>query len=213
MNEARWIIVRNWDRFQHYKDRDPPWIKDYTEQLDDPAYLELTGVQRAALQGIRLKYATSRRQVRDSTRLLSRQLNMRVTRETLEALNHAGFIEFSASKPLADCKQDASARATREEAETDKERTARTRANGKPPKTFTEEVRPLINVVDACQHFIEGWGWDETFTEHMMLEEFHRISKSHRTEGSIGAAELQGLKEQWKATRQDRYGIKANLTA
>lgn len=115
MTDARWIVVRNWDRFQHYKDREPPWIKDYTEQLDDPAYLELTGIQRAALQGIRLKYAASRRQVLNDTALLSRQLNMRITRETLDALNHAGFIEFSASKPLADCKQNASVPRAREE--------------------------------------------------------------------------------------------------
>jgi hypothetical protein len=30
-----YLSVRNWDRFQHYKDRRPLWIKFYVELLDD----------------------------------------------------------------------------------------------------------------------------------------------------------------------------------
>ena len=26
-----WIVIPNWDKFQHYKDRDPVWIKLYLE--------------------------------------------------------------------------------------------------------------------------------------------------------------------------------------
>lgn len=70
----------------------------------------------------------------------------------------------------------------------------------------------MIDVVTACQHFIEGRAWDETFDEQAIREEFARIERGRRTEGTIGNA-LPGLLEQWAATRQDRYGIKANLTA
>lgn len=31
----RFLQVRNWDKYQHYKDRSPPWIKFYAELLDD----------------------------------------------------------------------------------------------------------------------------------------------------------------------------------
>jgi hypothetical protein len=33
--------VKNWKRFQHFKDRRPPWIKFYHDLLDDPDWHEL----------------------------------------------------------------------------------------------------------------------------------------------------------------------------
>ena len=26
-----WIVIPNWEKFQHYTDRNPPWVKLYTE--------------------------------------------------------------------------------------------------------------------------------------------------------------------------------------
>ena len=55
MTDLGWIEIPNWDRFQHYRDRDPPWIKFYTELLHDPDYLALSGDQRAILHGLWLR--------------------------------------------------------------------------------------------------------------------------------------------------------------
>lgn len=101
MSGERWIVVRNWQRFQHYKDRNPTWIKNYVELLHDPTYLELPEGCRAILHGLWLEYASSRARVRLDTRSLSRRLALRVTTRQLERLSDAGFIEFSASAPLA----------------------------------------------------------------------------------------------------------------
>ncbi len=35
------IKIKNWSRFQHFKDRNPPWIKLYKEILDDPDWHDL----------------------------------------------------------------------------------------------------------------------------------------------------------------------------
>ena len=35
--------IKNWERFQHFKDRRPPWIKLYRELLDDPDWHDLAG--------------------------------------------------------------------------------------------------------------------------------------------------------------------------
>lgn len=113
MNEL-WIIVRKWNEFQHYTDREPPWIKNYTRLLSDPNYLSLTPHQCAVLHRLWLEYARSSCQLRANTASLSRQLGLRVSSRQLEALNHAGFIEFSASGPLAP-------RARSRETETEKE--------------------------------------------------------------------------------------------
>jgi hypothetical protein len=41
--------VRNWKKFQHYKDRQPPWIKLYTALLDDPKFLALPDAAKGQL--------------------------------------------------------------------------------------------------------------------------------------------------------------------
>jgi len=101
MSDERWIVIPNWDMFQHYKDRDPSWIKTYVSLTASDQYLALSGHRRGALHGIWLEYARSHGQLRFDTLTLSRRLNLRVSTADLEALNHAGFIDVAASKPLA----------------------------------------------------------------------------------------------------------------
>lgn len=97
-----WIIVNNWDRFQHYGDRrQPPWIKLYLALLHDDGFQTLSSSDRSALVQLWMLYAMTGRRVRDDTSKLSRATGQRFTKATLERLNHAGFITISASKPLA----------------------------------------------------------------------------------------------------------------
>lgn len=49
---TRHLAIRNWAKFQHYKDRGPVWIKLYTELLDSPAWLALSDVARAQIVGL-----------------------------------------------------------------------------------------------------------------------------------------------------------------
>ena len=35
--------IKDWSKFQHFKDRTPPWIKLYRDLLDDPDWHELDG--------------------------------------------------------------------------------------------------------------------------------------------------------------------------
>jgi len=99
MSPGDWIIVPNWERFQHYKDRDPSWIKVYTSLLHNDDWLALTDAQKGLLLTIWLEFASAHRSLRVS-RLptLSRPVNVA---RTLKSLSDAGFIELSASKPLA----------------------------------------------------------------------------------------------------------------
>jgi hypothetical protein len=41
--------IKGWDKFQHFKDRRPPWIKLYRDILDDPDWHELDGDTAKAL--------------------------------------------------------------------------------------------------------------------------------------------------------------------
>lgn len=101
--------------FQHYGERDPIWIKNYTRLLSDQAYLDLTWPQTGVLHALWLEYARSGRQLPGDTAALSRRFGKRVPSATLESLNHAGFIVVSASTPLASRYHAASAEKSREE--------------------------------------------------------------------------------------------------
>ena len=94
-----WIIVTDWDTFQHYSDRDPLWIKVYTRLLHNDDWLALTDTEKGFLLTVWLEYASTGGQIRVG-RVPSRIRPANVQR-TLERLNQAGFIELSASKPLA----------------------------------------------------------------------------------------------------------------
>lgn len=109
----RWIEVPDWDKYQHRDalrtpQRIIPWIKSYTALLSKDEYLDLSFHQRGILHGLLIEYAKAQRQLGDSTIRLSKRLGQRVTRRDLEALNDAGFIAFSASRPPARGQQAAS---------------------------------------------------------------------------------------------------------
>lgn len=104
---ARWIVIPNWEKFQHYKTRSgesvmrPEWIKNYGRLLHDDAYLKLTLRQRGILHGIWLLYASSGQQLGSGAAQLGRLLGEDTVRaRDIEALNSAGFIEFSSRPTL-----------------------------------------------------------------------------------------------------------------
>lgn len=43
---------KNWSKFQHYKDRRPPWIRLYHHLIDDPAWWRLSGDDSKCLVAI-----------------------------------------------------------------------------------------------------------------------------------------------------------------
>ena len=124
-NAELWVVIPNWKRFQHYSDRDPTFIKDYVSQLHDDDWMSLSLLERGALQLARLMYAAGDGKLRVNTLLDAISVRGRTGWSILESLNHAGLIEFSASKPLALARS----REKRRE-----EKTARARARGASPK-------------------------------------------------------------------------------
>ena len=44
-----YLRVKNFDQFQHYKDRNPPWIKLYTTTADDYLFSSLPDATKAHL--------------------------------------------------------------------------------------------------------------------------------------------------------------------
>ncbi len=115
------ITPKNWDNFQHYKDRSPAWIKLHRGLLDDFTFSRLPVASRALAPLLWLlasEYEGGK--ITASTDELAFRLRMSHSELTdaLKPLIDSGF--FNASEPLADCKQEAIPEREKEEENIDK---------------------------------------------------------------------------------------------
>lgn len=99
---------KNWQKFQHYKDRSPPWIKLHRELLDDREFMLLPIASKALAPLLWLLASESADGTFDASdeELIFR---LRVTQKDLTGLRpliDKGFFTV-ASGSLAECKQDA----------------------------------------------------------------------------------------------------------
>lgn len=152
---ARYFSIKNFSKFQHYKDRSPPWIKLYNELLDDFEFGCLPDASKAHLILIWLLASRSENRLPYDADWIARRINA-TDGVDLAGLERAGFIvsdqplpvtEHDASNVLALRKQDA--RPEREgetegEGETDG---ARDRA---PARSFRFEGRVIR--IDQSQY-------------------------------------------------------------
>lgn len=227
----RMITIVGWDEFQHYKERDPIWIKNYVRLLRQDEYMDLTPHRRALLHGLWLLYAIKRQALRHHTATLSRELGMRVMTADLEALKQAGFIAFSASKPLAKRYQ-----AARPEKEVEKE--VEKTPNGvlpKPrerdviwdalseeigsPSTKTERSRrgkcvaelreasaSPAQVHERCARWRAGWP-DMTLTDTALVKHWTTLGTLEAHQNGRGVSGAQILREALELERGEREGL------
>lgn len=60
----------------------------------------------------------------------------------------------------------------------------------------------MVDVMEAVRLFVAGAGWDETYAEQAMREEFERIVKSSKTTGTL---DMDAALELWRTERARRY--------
>jgi hypothetical protein len=89
-NAHRFLAVKDWHRFQHYSDRNPPWIKFYTELLSNLDFLQLVEAAQAQLLKLWLLRAQFGRLPNDP-KLIAGKIAT-TGKFHLQALIDAGFI-------------------------------------------------------------------------------------------------------------------------
>jgi len=96
---------KNWEKFQHYKDRRPPWIRLYHSLLDDRAFWALKGDDSKFLVAIWLIASESETGDLPPVEELAFRLRLtkKKTADLLERLKE--WIAYDASKPLAKVEQ------------------------------------------------------------------------------------------------------------
>lgn len=97
MNEPGYLRVRNWEKFQHYKDRRPPWIKFYVELLDDEAH-RLTDKQFGQLAKLFLLAARTDNAILNDPVIIAHQIGTTVKDLELDVLIQKKYLVATASR-------------------------------------------------------------------------------------------------------------------
>lgn len=141
------IIIPSWSRHQHYKERNPPWIKLHKELLDDPEYWALSDFEARVLIAIWLlaSCSTVGGEVHMDGKDIAWRLRLNKSPETmsnvLKNLEKHGFIKVD-SEALAPGKQD-------DIPETEEEKRQRERREAEERKKAEEEARVSKLIADV----------------------------------------------------------------
>lgn len=139
----KFLQVKNFEKFQHYKDRNPPWIKLYNELLDDYEFSCLQDASKLHLLMIWLLASRTNNKIVADERWIANKINA-TEKVNLDDLVKSGFVEIiyenqelrlmgqDDSAMLAGCKQSACLE-TETETETEGEGEKK-----KKPKRFTK---------------------------------------------------------------------------
>jgi hypothetical protein len=87
-----YVQVKDFDRFQHYKDRDPPWIKLYVRILEDYAFAVLPDVHKAHLVLLWVLASKMDNKIPKDPKFVSDKLCAK-TPVDLDALLASGFLQ------------------------------------------------------------------------------------------------------------------------
>ena len=144
------LSVKNFAKFQHYKDRAPPWIKLYNEVLDDYEFGQLPDASKAHLIAIWLLASRYDNKIPADAEWITRRINA-TSPVDISLLVKSGFLEAdqACSEMLADCKQVA-----RPETERERERETETSCSSSAPKktrippTFAPEEKYVKRAIE-----------------------------------------------------------------
>ncbi len=114
------IRVKNWEEYQHYHYRNPPWIKLYRHLLDDYTFMSLTESERWLFIGLLMLASETDNRIPNDAKWIRNRLLITNKRTSIESLIAVQLIERvasdseNASKPLASREQNAISEAEQE---------------------------------------------------------------------------------------------------
>ena len=88
------LEVRNWDTFQHYKNRNPPWIKLHTALVDNYDWSKLPDAAKAHLMGIWILASKHQNKVPADPAWIAKRIGATEPVD-LQVLISAGFISLA----------------------------------------------------------------------------------------------------------------------
>ena len=87
------LVVANWGKFQHYRNRNPPWIKFHTSLLDDYEFQRLPGEAKWQLLLLWLVAARQDNRIPDDREWLASLFHVTEDELQIELLVDRGWLE------------------------------------------------------------------------------------------------------------------------
>jgi hypothetical protein len=180
--------VKNFEKFQHYKDRSPPWIKLYNEVLEDYRFGSLQDASKAHLIAIWLLASRTENELPFDPDWIGKRINA-TEYVNLQALADAGFILVD--QPLQQAEQVASKSLQTPQPDARPEREGETEQRERQSRAEqTRAIAPLTDL-DAA---VSEWN---AMAEKIDLPTVQRLTPARRTQLRSRLAECGGM-EGWR---------------
>jgi len=165
--------IKNWEKFQHYKDRRPPWIKLYRDLLDKRDFGLLSG--DAAKHLIMLWLIASESDDGELPGIDDLAYRLRITPQkmTKSISELSQWVESDASNTLAPCQQHA---CSETETETERERETEARVRDRSIQEGFDEFWSVYPNRKAKKDAIKAWG--QAAKERPPMEDLLRAIRS-----------------------------------
>lgn len=134
----KFLSVKNFEKFQHFKKPNPPWIKLYRSTLGDRAFINLPTTSKYIYIGLLILASEGCNKVFNDPSWISHRLAIKVSELDLKPLYKAGFLIASESTVY---RETVSQRRDREETETETENSIYITAS--PPKKQKRVLRSI----------------------------------------------------------------------
>lgn len=126
---AQFISILNFEKFQHYRDRKPPWIKLYRDLLSDDRLFDLSEADRYQLIGLFIIASQHDNRIPNKPAWLRKELaiNRPISLQKLidtgwiQVVEQDASIPLAASSAIASCKQETIVEKRRDREETETE--------------------------------------------------------------------------------------------
>ena len=186
-----YLRVKNWSEFQHYKDRNPPWIKLHRALLDDYEFARLQDASKAHLMLIWLFASQRDGHIPNDPAFLKKKLGLE-KEPNLQSFIDQGLLiqEQNACETLADCEQVAP---RGEDIKLQKDLNPPSPPEGKglngngTNESRAARKKPATRAPDAFEITEPMWGWaQEQGVAHERIEtETAKFLDHHKAKGSL----------------------------
>lgn len=176
-SQPDFYMIRNYEIFQHYKHRNPPWIKVYNWLLDDPEFRPISDPAKLLYYTLLLYASRVQNRIPAQPKLIRDSCGVRTRPKYFrELIDTKYLVPYDASKALASCLQSAcpEERQSREERETEK--TPPPPSQKPQPKITPPEVPGVSHVSESLAQVFDGRPTGEQHTEIQELLESFRAT-------------------------------------
>ena len=101
--KPQYLRIKNWEKFQHYKGRRPPWVKFHVELLDDYELMHLAISSQLVYDRLLLLAARLENLIPNDPKYVASLIHLpcRVVSSSIVDLIDSGFLEVACNQPAS----------------------------------------------------------------------------------------------------------------